>query len=200
MNRILTISAGRTAPLLFEARGARESVASGIVKRPVSTLDDPLAVAVSPMGIDGDEQADLTVHGGLGQAVYVYPAEHYPFWHTVRSQAKVAGDLPHGSMGENLTVEGLLETGVWLGDQIEAGEVVLRVERHRKPCYKFDAHMGFSWATRMMVQSGYCGFYCSVVRPGKLAAGTALALRAGDRNVNIAEMHRLAHRGPTGRR
>src|SRR5687767_15991233 len=79
----------------------------------------PNEVAVKPLGLEGDEQADLTVHGGLSKAVYAYPGEHYPFWQTVRAQARVAGwdaPLPPGAMGENLTLAGLLESQVWIGD------------------------------------------------------------------------------------
>jgi len=194
VSRLLTVSVGRAAPLAFSARGAPETVASGIVKSPVSTIARPQPVAVGALGLDGDEQVDLTVHGGRDKAVYVYPAEHYAFWETVCAQAKVAAPAGHGALGENLTIEGLLETGAWVGDQLEIGEVALRVESPRGPCYKLNAHLGFDWASKMMIQSGYTGFYCSVVRQGKLAAGDAVLVRAGDRVVSIEQVHRLKHR------
>ena len=96
----------------IEINGRRVMTAIG--KRAVAG-----AVAVGPMGLAGDEQADLSVHGGLGKAVYAYPGEHYPFWQTVRAQARVSlwdEALPPGSLGENLTLGGLLETQAWVGD------------------------------------------------------------------------------------
>ena len=96
-------------------------------------------VAVQPLGLQGDEQADLSVHGGLEKAVYAYPAEHYAFWRQARLHAGVAGiddALPHGSMGENLTLSGLLETDVWVGDVLRFPHCVLRVEQPREPCFQ----------------------------------------------------------------
>lgn len=102
--------------------------------------------------------------------------------------------LPPGAMGENLLVEGLLETEVWIGDRLRIGEVELRVESPRQPCYKFNARMGFKWATKMMVQSGYTGFYCSVLRQGSLAAGDGISLAPGPRVLTVAQTHRLKRR------
>lgn len=184
---LLAVSVGKPAPL---GTWQGERVLSGIRKTPLATPH----VFVGETNIDGDGQADLTVHGGRDKAVYVYPAEHYAFWETVCAQAKVAAPAGHGALGENLTIEGLLETGAWVGDQLEIGEVALRVESPRGPCYKLNAHLGFDWASKMMIQSGYTGFYCSVVRQGKLAAGDAVLVRAGDRVVSIEQVHRLKHR------
>lgn len=202
--RLLAVCAGRVAPLVVTERGAPETVASGIAKTALSRLDAPVAVRVGPMGVDGDEQADLTVHGGLDKAVYVYPLGHYAFWQTVRAQAGVppsgpadpltGTSLAPGAMGENLLVEGLLETEVWIGDRLRIGEVELRVESPRQPCYKFNARMGFKWATKMMVQSGYTGFYCSVLRQGSLAAGDGISLAPGPRVLTVAQTHRLKRR------
>ncbi|MFO1299715.1 MAG: MOSC domain-containing protein [Burkholderiaceae bacterium] len=195
MPKLLTVSAGRAAPLLAQAGdGGMRRVASAIRKSPVSG-----AVAVGVLGLDGDEQADLTVHGGQDKAVYVYPAEHYAFWETVRGQAGVGGALPHGALGENLTVSGLLEPQVWVGDRLRVGEVELVVTQPRSPCYKFNAHFGFAWAAKMMVQSGYTGFYCAVVRHGKLAAGDQIDVVAGERAVSIEQAHRLKSRGTASR-
>lgn len=195
MSRLLAVCAGRVAPLLVHERGAPETVVSGIVKTPLSTLESPAAVAIGPLGVDGDEQADLTVHGGLDKAVYLYPHEHYAFWRTVRAQAGVDAPLAPGALGENLLLEGLLEAEMWIGDHLCIGEVELRVESPRQPCYKFNARMGFAWASKMMVQSGYTGVYCAVVRPGRLAAGDTVTLRPGGRSVSLVEMHRLRSKG-----
>ncbi|HQN12138.1 MAG TPA: MOSC domain-containing protein [Quisquiliibacterium sp.] len=197
--RLLAVSVGVSAPLGVRARGGNEAVASAIVKHPVSTVAQPDAVAVGRLGVTGDEQVDQSVHGGLDKAVYVYPIEHYAFWNTVRGQAGLAPLPPAGALGENLTVEGLLEGDVYVGDVLSVGEVELRVESPRAPCFKFNAHLGFSWASKMMVQSGYTGFYCAVVRPGRLAAGQPVLKRVGDRVVSIEQMHRLKHRSPQSR-
>jgi MOSC domain-containing protein YiiM len=194
--RLLAICVGRSAPLAFEGRGRPETVASGIVKHPVSTLDAPAPVLVRPLGLEGDEQVDLSVHGGLDKAVYVYPSEHYAFWRTVRAQAGVQAPLAFGGLGENLVAQGLLESQVWVGDRLQVGgEVELRVESPRQPCFKFDARMGFRQASKMMLQSGWCGFYCAVVRQGRVAAGDAIRVVPGERVVSIEEMNRLKQRG-----
>lgn len=202
--RILAVCVGRVAPLLVHERGTPETVISGIAKTQVGSLAAPQPVAVGTTGLDGDEQADLTVHGGADQAVYVYPAMHYPFWQTLRGQAGMPAEeahfeatgcaLPPGLMGENLLVNGLPETEVWVGDRLRIGEVELRVERPRQPCYKFNARLGFKWAVKMMVDSGFTGFYCSVLRKGRLAAGDTIEHLPGDRVLTIAQSHRLRNR------
>lgn len=194
MPRVLAICCGRSAPLFVRERGGREAVASAIVKTAASVLDAPARVELGPLGLAGDEQADLSVHGGLDKAVYLYPAEHYPFWRTVRMQAGRDDALEPGAMGENLLIEGLLEAAAWVGDRLAIGETELRIESPRSPCFKFNARMGFDWASKMMVQSGYTGFYCSVVRQGKLAAGDQVLVRPGDRVVSIEQAHRMKHR------
>jgi len=147
-------------------------------------------VAVQPLGLQGDEQADLSVHGGLEKAVYAYPAEHYAYWQEARQRAGVADiatDLPHGSMGENLTLRGLLEIGVWVGDVLRFPHCVLRVEQPREPCYKFNAAMGFNTAVKAMAQIGFCGFYLSVDTPGTVQAGEGFELLPGPRHVSIPQ-------------
>jgi len=147
-------------------------------------------VPVGPLGLQGDEQADLSVHGGLEKAVYAYPYEHYAFWQTERQRAGVAGidaALAPGSMGENLTLLGLLETDVWVGDVLRFAHCVLRVEQPREPCFKFNAAMGFNTAVKAMAQSGYCGFYLSVDEPGTVEAGEVFSLVPGPRRVGIPE-------------
>ena len=147
-------------------------------------------VQVRALGLQGDEQADLTVHGGLEKAIYAYPAEHYPFWLGQRQSAGVDGidaQLSGGALGENLTLRGLLETDVWVGDLLQFADCTLRVEQPREPCFKFNAAMGFNTASKAMAQSGFCGFYLSVDQPGTLRAGEAFALVPGARRVSIPE-------------
>lgn len=185
--RLLSVN---TAPATSIEIGGRR-ILSGIGKRAVSTPTDPQRIAVQRLGLAGDEQADLTVHGGLHKAVYAYPHEHYAFWQTVRAQAGMqAWDeaMPHGMMGENLTLTGLLEAQAYVGDQLRFADCVLAISEPRRPCYKFDAIMGFKQATKMMAQSGYCGFYLSVIQPGTIAAGESYELIAGAREVSIKEL------------
>ena len=149
------------------------------------------AVAVHPLGLDGDEQADLSVHGGRTKAIYAYPSEHLGFWRTVRAQAKVAlwdEEMAAGLFGENLLLEGLTEERLWIGDRLRLPHCVLAVSEPRYPCFKFEAAMGFRQAAKLMVQSGYCGAYLAVVEPGQVQAGDAIELIAGPREVCIREL------------
>jgi MOSC domain-containing protein YiiM len=143
---------------------------------------------VLPLGLMGDEQADLSVHGGLEKAVYAYPSEHYAYWQAARREAglsQIDDSLPPGSLGENLTLQGLLETGVWAGDLLKFPNCDLRVTLPREPCYKFNAAMGFGRASRLMAQSGFCGFYLAVERAGTLQAGDSFEVVAGRRGVSL---------------
>jgi len=162
------------------------SVLTGMVKRPVS-----VAVPVLPLGLMGDEQADLSIHGGLEKAVYAYPAEHYAFWQDARRAeglGQIDDSLPHGSLGENLTLQGLLESQVWAGDVLKFPHCELQVRIPREPCYKFNAAMGFARASRTMAQSGLCGFYLSVLTPGSICAGESFELLPGRRSVSIVQL------------
>jgi len=148
---------------------------------------------VGPLGLVDDEQADLSVHGGLSKAVYAFPAAHYPFWRDARVQAGAAGlegqddALAFGSLGENLTLSGLVEADVWIGDVLQFPDCALRVTDPREPCSKFNAAMGFSGASKLMAQTGFCGFYLAVDRPGTVQAGEAGTLVPGPRRSSIPE-------------
>ena len=181
---ILSLSVARAAPVAINGR----KVMTAIGKRSFEGER-----AVLPLGIEGDEQADLTVHGGLSKAVYVYPSEHYPFWKTVRAQAQVAlwdEALPFGSLGENLTLQGVVETDLWIGDTLRFPGCELAVSEPRFPCFKFNAAMGFNQATRMMSANAWCGFYLAVRVPGRVSAGEAFDLVPGPREVGITELFR----------
>jgi len=162
------------------------AILTAIHKQPVAG-----AVPVMPMGLRGDEQADLSVHGGLDKAVYAYPSEHYPFWREARAQAGVSGideALPFGSVGENLSLQGVLESDVWVGDVLKFAHCELRVTQPREPCYKFNAAMGYNGAVKAMAQNGCCGFYLAVDVPGQLSAGESFELVPGPRRLSIPEM------------
>lgn len=182
--RIQHVNVGLARPLRI---GERE-VQSGIVKRPA---DGP--VEVRPLGLAGDEQADPSVHGGVSKAVYAYPVEHYPFWATVRAQSGAAewgAALEPGSLGENLTLSGLLEGDVYVGDLLRLPDCELAVSEPRFPCFKFNAVMGFNQASKMMAANGWCGWYLAVRTPGTIAAGQQAELVPGPREVGIAELFR----------
>jgi MOSC domain-containing protein YiiM len=182
--RVVSLQVGRAADLPW----GDGTVRSGIVKTPVDG-----ALPLGPEGFDGDEQADLTVHGGLSKAVYAYPSEHYAFWKTVRAQAKVAlwdDALPFGSLGENLTLDGLVESGMWIGDLLRFPDCELAVSEPRFPCFKFNAAMGFKHAAKLMVESAWCGSYLAVRTPGTIEAGQAFNIVPGPREVGIAELFR----------
>ena len=124
------------------------TVLTAIGKTPVAG-----PVAVGPLGLAGDEQADLSVHGGLEKAVYAYPLEHYAFWNDLRQRAGLADiepELPTGAMGENLTLQGLLEHQLWVGDVLVFDNCRLRVTQPREPCYKFN----IAWKTPPKRTSG----------------------------------------------
>lgn len=164
------------------------AVMSAIGKRSVT---GPLAVEA--MGLASDEQADLTVHGGLSKAVYAYPIEHYAFWQTVRAQAQVSlwdEAMPPGFMGENLTLSGLLESEVFIGDVLRFANCQLAVSEPRYPCFKFNAAMGFKQASKLMAANAWCGFYLAVREPGNIGAGEAFELVPGPREVGITELFR----------
>jgi MOSC domain-containing protein YiiM len=188
--QLMSVNVGLARPLSIGAR----RVASAIGKRAVAGR-----VGLRPLGLEGDEQADLSVHGGLAKAVYAYPAEHYAFWRTVRAQASAAlwdDALPPGSLGENLTLSGLLENQVWIGDVLRFPDCALAVSEPRLPCFKFNAAMGFAQAGALMAQSAWCGFYLAVREPGSLEAGQAFTLEPGAREVRIDDLFRARVPGP----
>jgi len=182
--RVQSVNVAQPETRLIDGR----AVLTAIGKRPVC---GPVAVAL--LGLDGDGQADPSVHGGLTKAVYAYPSEHFAFWQTVRAQAQAAGwdtPIPPGLLGENLTLEGLSEDRLWIGDQLRLPGAVLAVSEPRFPCFKFNAAMGFNQAAKLMAQSGYCGSYLGVVEPGQVAAGDPIELVPGPREVNLRELFR----------
>ena len=175
------INTGSARPLFIEGR----RFLTAIGKRPVAGQ-----VSVGRMGLAGDEQADPSVHGGLNKAVYAYPQEHMAFWQAQRQQHGVSlfdEALPPGFMGENLSLNGLLETEAWVGDRLHFPHCVLRVTEPRQPCFKFNAVMGFNQASKVMAQSGFCGFYLAVDEPGTLETGDVFTLEPGSRGLGIAQ-------------
>lgn len=139
-----------------------ELVSTGIFKLPVEGV-----VKVSKTNLQGDQQADLTVHGGPDKAVYGYPSEHYAYWKDQLPHR----DLPMGMFGENLTTQGLSEENLCIGDKLQIGSAVLVVTQPRLPCFKLGIKFGDEKIIRQFYKSGRWGFYFSVLEEGELAAG-----------------------------
>lgn len=189
--RVLSVNVAMASEMFFQQSNYVHRIMSGIYKHPVQD-----AVLVKKLNLVGDEQVDLTAHGGLDKAVYAYPSEHYAFWAAKRLAAlKHEEPLPPGSMGENLTLLGLLETDVWIGDRLHIGSTILQVTEPRQPCFKFNEKMGFPHAVKLMVQSGRSGFYLRVIQEGEITAGDAVILEAGPRNMSVAQINAQRWRG-----
>jgi MOSC domain-containing protein YiiM len=138
--------------------------------------------------LTGDAQADLTVHGGPNKAVYAYPSEHYEFWRGELPDAQ----LPLGVFGENLTIEGLLETDVRVGDELTVGSAVLRVTQPRLPCFKLAIRFDRLDMVKRFLKSRRTGFYFQIAKEGQLEARDQIALApAPFPSVTIAQMLEL---------
>ena len=194
MKKIISTNLATIGDLFIEQSGQRHQIKTGIHKLPVTG-----PVRVNRLGLDGDEQADQSVHGGLDKAVYAYPFEHYGFWTAQRAASlkQAAEDLPlaPGALGENLTVQGILESDVWIGDRLQAGSVLLQVTEPRHPCFKLNGKLGFSHAAKMMIQSGFSGFYLRVVETGILHAGDVITLLPGPREVSLSWLNESRRKG-----
>jgi MOSC domain-containing protein YiiM len=189
--KLISINAGKAVPLFTNQHPDHTVVTSGIKKNSISNINQPNPVDINLLGVIGDEQADLSVHGGLEKAIYVYPYEHYAFWNALLSrELKTPFDLQPGAMGENFTITGLLEADVFVGDTLQIGDLEFRVTKLREPCFKFNAKMRYKGAAKAMLQSGYCGWYMRVVAPGKLMAGNAIRQLAGKQETAIADQVR----------
>ena len=180
---LLSIQIGRAAPL------GPEGVPSGFVK---TGIEGP--IAVGPLGLDGDEQADLTVHGGHEKAVYAYPATHYRDW--IADFQHHAALFLHGGVGENLTVDGWTERDLCVGDVHAVGTARLQVCQPRQPCFKFALRFGDKMLPKAMVRNGRAGWYYRVLQPGSINAGDAITLEdrpnpgfGFDRLVAIVNFH-----------
>lgn len=177
--KIISVNVGTPREISYEGR----IIQTGIVKTPVEGR-----VAVRALNIDGDRQADLTVHGGPSKAIYLYPTEHYEFWRKELPDAK----FPWGAFGENLSTEGLLEEDFCVGDRLCAGSVELMVTEPRLPCYKLAARFQRADMVKRFLKSRRTGFYLAVCREGELGAGDPIQILNRDpQRVSVAEITRL---------
>jgi len=177
--QVISVNVGQPKKVLWND----QIVETGIYKEAVEGR-----VAVRRLNIDGDRQADLTVHGGLDKAIYAYPTEHYTFW---REQFPEM-DLPWGMFGENLSIEGLLEDTVHIGDHFQVGSAKLMVTQPRLPCFKLGIKFGREDILKRFLASGMTGFYFAVLEEGEVAAGDTISLLHQDEHlVQVADIVRL---------
>lgn len=175
------ISLNVALPRLTTYKG--ETIKTGIFKAPVSG-----PVRLRTLNLDGDQQADLSVHGGPFKAVYGYPSEHYKFWHGELPGAK----LPWGMFGENFTTEGMFESDLHIGDRLQIGTAQIMVRQPRLPCYKLAAKFHRTDILARFLRSGRSGFYFSVEREGTVTAGDSFEfLSRNPQGITIAEMNRV---------
>ncbi len=160
-----------------------ETISTGIFKQPVQGR-----VVVRRLNLDGDRQADLTVHGGPDKAIYAYPAEYYHFWREEFPDM----ELPWAMFGENVTIEGLLDDTVHIGDRFRMGSAEVMVTQPRVPCYKLGIKFGRDDIIKRFLASGFTGFYFAVLEEGEVAAGDAITLIERDEHrVKVSDITRL---------
>jgi MOSC domain-containing protein YiiM len=160
-----------------------QPVSTGIFKEPIADR-----VMLRTLNLDGDRQADLTVHGGPYKAVYVYPSEHYLFWKHELPEM----ELPWGVFGENLTTTGLLETETHIGDRFRIGSAEVKVTQPRMPCYKLAIRFERNDIIKRFLVSERTGFYLSVLKEGEVGAGDEIELlERNTSDVRVVDVVRL---------
>lgn len=177
--KLISLNVARPRLTLYKG----ETFNTGIFKAPVSG-----SVQLRTLNLDGDRQADLSVHGGPYKAVYAYPSEHYSFWHT-----ELPGtDLPWGMFGENFTTEGLAESQLHIGDRLQIGGAIIQVRQPRVPCLKLAAKFQRDDMIDRFLASGRSGFYFSVEQEGTVAADDSFEFLSREPDgITIEEMNRL---------
>ena len=177
--KILSVNVGLPREVTWQGK----LVTTGIFKEPVNA-----PVMMRTLNLEGDRQADLTVHGGITKAVYAYPSEHYRYWRT-----ELPGvDLPWGMFGENFTTEGLREEAIYIGDRFRIGETEVRVTEPRMPCYKLGIKFGRPDIVKRFLASRRTGFYFAVVREGMVGTSDAIKLIGQEQqDISVADITRL---------
>ena len=177
--RVVSVNTGLPRDVLWHGT----TVTTGIYKQPVEGR-----IALRRLNLDGDRQADLSVHGGEYKVVYCYPLEHYTYW----KGALPGRELPTAIFGENFTTDGLLENDVHLGDRFSVGSAELIVTQPRLPCYKLGIRFESDDMVKKFLASGRTGFYLGVIHEGEVGAGDEIAVLAHDpQGVSISEITRL---------
>jgi len=177
--KLVSLNTGLARDVTWHGR----KVTTAIFKHPVGGR-----VALHRLNLDGDRQADLSVHGGEHKAVYCYPVEHYDYW-----KRELPGqDLPLGVFGENFTTEGMSEETVHVGDEFSVGSAQVVVTQPRLPCYKLGVRFQSDDMVKCFLESGRTGFYVAVTREGFVGAGDEITATARDANaVPVSEIIRL---------
>lgn len=177
--KIISLNVGRPRLVLHNG----EPVSTGIFKEPIANR-----VMMRTLNLDGDRQADLSVHGGPNKAVYVYPEEHYKFWKSEFPEM----DLRWAMFGENLTTTGLLETEINIGDKFRIGAAEVMVTQPRMPCYKLGLKFGRADIIKRFLQSELTGFYLAVLKEGEVGTGDEVERLARDtHDVRVCDITRL---------
>ncbi len=177
--KLLSVNVGK--PRLVMRNG--EPVSTGIFKEPVSGR-----VMLRTLNLDGDRQADLSVHGGPSKAVYAYPSEHYEFWRKELPEM----NLTWGMFGENFTTSGLHENDLNIGDQLRVGNAVVMVTEPRMPCFKLGIRFGRTDIIKRFLKSERSGFYFAVLQEGDVAAGDDIELtKPSNGGVRVSDVTRL---------
>jgi len=177
--KILSLNVGLPREVTWHGH----AVTTGIFKKPVSGR-----VVLRTLNLEGDRQADLSVHGGTHKAVYCYQRHHYDYW-----RSELSGkDLPFGMFGENFTIEGPGEADVHLGDEFAIGSAAVVVTQPRLPCYKLGIKFQSDDMVRRFLASRRTGFYLAVTREGDVGAGDDLVPIGRDPSgVPVSEITRL---------
>jgi len=177
--KLVSVNIGHPREVIYKGK----RVTTGIFKEPVEGR-----IRLRTLNLDGDRQADLSVHGGLSKAAYAYPIEHYEYW---REQLPGV-DLPWGMFGENFTTEGLREDSVNTGDRFRIGSAEVMVTEPRLPCYKLAAKFGRDDIIKRFLHSGRTGFYFAVMQEGEVGTGDGIELVSRDEHsVTVADITRL---------
>jgi len=177
--KVISVNVGLPRKVSWKGK----AVTTGIFKRPVAGR-----VFVRTLNLDGDRQADPRVHGGPGKAVYAYPSEHYLFWRRELPDT----EFTWGIFGENLTIEGLLENEVNIGDRFRIGSVELIATQPRMPCYKLGVRFGREDMVKRFLRSRRSGFYFAVEREGEVGAGDSIIRITRDEHaISVADINRL---------
>lgn len=177
--QLVSVNVGLPLEVDWHGRVIRTS----IWKSPVASR-----VHVTRLNLEGDQQSDLSVHGGAQKAVYVYPREHYEYW----SRELPGQNLPWGAFGENFTTEGLLEPDVGIGDRIRVGSAEFLVTQPRMPCFKLGVRFGRDDMVKRFLRSGRTGFYLAVLREGEVAGGNPIEFAGrDDHSVTVADIAAL---------
>lgn len=174
--KLISVCVGEPREIIWKGK----PVMTGIFKQPVDGR-----VMMRSLNLDGDRQADLTVHGGGEKAIYAYPKEHYAYW----QQELPDEAFPWGAFGENLTIEGLSETAVNIGDRFRIGAAEVMVTQPRFPCFKLNLKFGRDDMVKRFLNSRLSGIYFSVVQEGEVGAGDAIEWVSRDENnVTVADI------------